>query len=300
MLNISRQILFCYLSNLMFLVVSSTACAQTKEGKLSVDEEQALVEKWYKAYDEIIDSIQVSQTPPTINSATNSAQAELKREIILSISNPAFLGRHGRVYLWTENGRPVVLSAIMSSLDANGSGRRHVTYEFNSLSQNPVTAGRNDRVYWNCTEPGVKWQSELEESRPSSNRTARLAQMRTIARDIEANIGANNFRLMTTPLYRYPIETPDLTDGAIFAFVNGTDPVIFLLIEARQDKWYLSCSPSNVGKISAKKGTKIIELFDYGRNGDIFQTRPWYQRYTAELRPGNDPNKILSQAWGNR
>ena len=74
----------------MFLVVSSTACAQTKEGKLSVDEEQALVEKWYKAYDEIIDSIQVSCS--TGNVPAGSANSSImKRQTILTLNNPQWL-----------------------------------------------------------------------------------------------------------------------------------------------------------------------------------------------------------------
>lgn len=286
---------FYCISTFLILILSTFANAQILEKKSGGDDEQALVERWHKAYDEIIDSIQIESFPPS-DGLSNTAKVELKRETILSISNPAFEGRHGRVYLWTENGRPVVLSAIMSTIDGRVNGNRLVTYEFNSLSQNPVTAARNDRTYWNCTEPGVKWQSDLEESLPSASRTARLTQMRSIARGIEAS----KFRLMTTPLYRYPVETPDVTDGAIFAFANGTDPGVFLLIEARQNKWYLACSPSNIKKISVKKGTQLIESFEYRANQNIFQTTPFYQVFVAQLRPANDPSRILRDAWLNQ
>jgi hypothetical protein len=41
-------------------------------------------------------------------------------------------------------------------------------------------------------------------------------------------------RLLTTPVYRYASEKQAVTDGALFAFARGTDPEVFLLIEARQ------------------------------------------------------------------
>jgi hypothetical protein len=41
-------------------------------------------------------------------------------------------------------------------------------------------------------------------------------------------------RLLTQPLYRYPAGEGDLLDGALFAIVLGTDPEIFLLLEARR------------------------------------------------------------------
>ncbi len=290
----------CNLCMFFVLVLSSTLQAQNNEKNSNGDEEQALVERWHKVYDEIIDSIQIAQSLPPNEGTNSSEKVELKRETILSISNPAFKGLHGRVYLWTDRGRPVILGSIKSANADEFPGNRRVRYAFNSLSQYPVTAGRNDKIYWNCEVPGVQWQSDLEASVPSSIRTIRLTQMRTIARDVNGE----QLRLLTTPLYRYPEETPDVTDGAIFGLArSGTNPRIFLLIEARHNKWYLSCAMSNVEKLSLMKGTKLIGSFDYVADHNIFQTKPWYQMVNAEQRPSNDPNTILFEAWtrnGNR
>jgi hypothetical protein len=40
-------------------------------------------------------------------------------------------------------------------------------------------------------------------------------------------------RRLTQPIYRYQSTTSELVDGAMFAFVLGTDPELFLLLEAR-------------------------------------------------------------------
>ncbi|MBI3862264.1 MAG: hypothetical protein HY290_10250 [Planctomycetia bacterium] len=43
-------------------------------------------------------------------------------------------------------------------------------------------------------------------------------------------------RLMSRPVYRYKQETPDALDGALFSFVEATDPEALLLLEARRGK----------------------------------------------------------------
>jgi hypothetical protein len=39
-------------------------------------------------------------------------------------------------------------------------------------------------------------------------------------------------RFLPRPLYRYKTERKDLIDGALFAFVQGTDPEVILVLEA--------------------------------------------------------------------
>lgn len=44
-------------------------------------------------------------------------------------------------------------------------------------------------------------------------------------------------RLLPRPLYRYQTNRDNLIDGALFAFVQGTDPEVVLVLEAtRRDK----------------------------------------------------------------
>ena len=63
--------------------------------------------------------------------------------------------------------------------------------------------------------------------------------MRRMARDFSARKTdrervTRELRLLTQPIYRYKSTDPKLLDGAMFAFVEGTDPEVLLLIEARQ------------------------------------------------------------------
>ena len=43
----------------------------------------------------------------------------------------------------------------------------------------------------------------------------------------------HRLRMLTTPIARYGKAGGTVEDGALFAFVEGTDPEVFLLIEAR-------------------------------------------------------------------
>jgi hypothetical protein len=41
---------------------------------------------------------------------------------------------------------------------------------------------------------------------------------------------------LSTPLYRYEKPPGDVLEGAVFAFVLGTDPELLLVLEARRDE----------------------------------------------------------------
>ena len=41
-------------------------------------------------------------------------------------------------------------------------------------------------------------------------------------------------RLLTQPIFRYASPQAGIIDGTMFAFVQGTDPEVFLQVEARQ------------------------------------------------------------------
>jgi hypothetical protein len=68
----------------------------------------------------------------------------------------------------------------------------------------------------------------------------RLRQMKTLASQFSSTMlgwRADNsdrevLRLLPQPLYRYESKRSDVLDGAVFAFVQGTDPESVLLIEA--------------------------------------------------------------------
>ncbi len=86
---------------------------------------------------------------------------------------------------------------------------------------------------------------------PAATPAQRLRQMRELAKEFTGRQtnrkGVDgDMRLLTQPICRYEGKEPPLIDGGLFAFVQGTDPEVVLLIEAPQidgkPQWQYSLS----------------------------------------------------------
>ena len=94
---------------------------------------------------------------------------------------------------------------------------------------------------WDCGKPGIVMQPLVDAPPPAASAPERLRQMRAAAKLLraeETNREGEVFqlRLLTQPIYRYVETSGDLVDGALFAYVQATDPDVLLLIEALRDE----------------------------------------------------------------
>ena len=158
---------------------------------------------------------------------------QLESKSLLSWSNPVAGSFHGSVFLWTAKGKPEVVASIYKKYEPLP---LHLGIEFHSLTESSATAERDGQAEWSPVRGGVKFRPVP--GAPGARRHAgpRLRQIRAIAAEFSATKTdrkrlARPLRLLTQPVYRY-----EITDngGALFAFVEGTDPEVFLLIEARK------------------------------------------------------------------
>lgn len=159
----------------------------------------------------------------------------------LSWSNPARKTSAGAMFLWTDSGRPKVALCVYPD------GTEVIDLEFQSLSEGPLTADSGDQLLWQPSESGLTWETIQLDQQPKKSPFQRLRQMRTIAREFSARLTPPNknpieLRLLETPVYRYklPKQAPALSftliDGAIFCFVQGTDPEVIVMLEAHEEK----------------------------------------------------------------
>src|SRR5205085_10594892 len=85
---------------------------------------------------------------------------------------------------------------------------------------------------------------------------ARLSQMRSMSGNFTAdktdrddNVSVQRMRLLTQPVFRYTSKAARVTDGALFAFVQGTDPEVLLLLEAQESDsgsaWHFALARMN-------------------------------------------------------
>jgi hypothetical protein len=153
----------------------------------------------------------------------------LEAKPLLFYTNPVrATDQHGTIFLWTDRGRPAVFGSVWSALNRTDSSLRNITHEWHSLVEEPdVQAVRGGQTDWTSGEPGIAWQSLDGETAPApaSSRAGRLSQMREIARGLTASITAeeaNELRLMTQPLYRYPEKTVKHQDRTLWTCERGT------------------------------------------------------------------------------
>jgi hypothetical protein len=161
-------------------------------------------------------------------------ELELHPEPLLQWSNPIGGSFHGSVFIWTEDGHPEVIASIYRKYVPTPP---HLGVEFHSLTGAIVSAERDGQPEW-FPAAGLAAPTPVPGApTPADSPAHRLRQLREMAREFTATKTDRKgvtrpLRLLTQPLYRYESPGHGVVDGALFTFVEGTDPEVFLLIEA--------------------------------------------------------------------
>ena len=161
---------------------------------------------------------------------------KLREEPIFKWSNPVS-GAKGAVFVWTSDGRPIALAKC----HLNSRNSYHLETAI-SISDNRPRMSEAGQVTWEPAEPGVKFETLEDLGAPAATEALRLAQMRRAVRefrfvdkwgeDAKTTGSEWELRLMPTPLLRYSSASEKIIDGALFAFVQGTNPEALVLVEA--------------------------------------------------------------------
>jgi hypothetical protein len=180
-------------------------------------------------------------------------------------------GQEGEAMMvvWPHNGRPI---AVASIYPWEGS----MNHEFDSLSRGTkLLAKDKDRVIWSPQTPGVEFKQVPGAPKPAKAPAERLLQMKGIAERFKAtmtgwaadNSDKESLRLLPRPLYRYDLANakepdPQLLDGGLFAYVQGTDPEVVLILEAigsaEKAEWHYACVRATSGGLEVKLGDDIV------------------------------------------
>jgi hypothetical protein len=161
------------------------------------------------------------------------AAAVLIADPILRWSNPVAQEDDAGLFLWTRQGRPEAAAQFFV--------RKNLwMHEFQSLSEGTFTVNWNGQTVWSPRQAGLKFEPIPDSPPPDRNATVRLRQMRTIADSFTAAVEFQydkdshyELRLLPRPVYRYRAGDGDALDGTLWAFVQGTNPEVLLLIESR-------------------------------------------------------------------
>jgi hypothetical protein len=160
---------------------------------------------------------------------------ELVRESRLKWSNPAASDVQGNLFVWTRDGRPLVVGCFMRWF----STRSVMQHEFHSLAEEPLKAKFHGDPVWATNQAGLKFADIPGAPAPAAGEAQRLLQLRKLAKEFSATAkyrkapDDTELRLLTQPLHRYAAPKQGVVNGGLFAFVRGTDPELFVLVEAR-------------------------------------------------------------------
>lgn len=169
-------------------------------------------------------------------SSEPSERLKFHPKSLLRWSNPVIGVIYGNVFVWTKNGRPEVIGSILQWYEPH----KHATHEFHSLSAGLVEGSHDGQLVWATQTPGLQLTPVPSGPAVADSPLVRQRQMRTIARQLKIKSTAKNgdqynLRLLSQPLFRYGDAKSNVVDGALFSFVQGTDPEVIVLIEARKD-----------------------------------------------------------------
>jgi hypothetical protein len=172
----------------------------------------------------------------------------------------------GATYIWTNRGRPI---AAVCCYPWYGD----ICDNFQSLAHVPIRAERDGKIAWQPKVAGVSFQKVPAAPVPADSAASRLRQMKSVARTFSATLlgwapgdpDREELRLLQQPVYRYESDERDLLDGALFAFVQGTDPEALLMLEAVPTgpgaddfEWKFAFARRTSGWLEARYGDQVI------------------------------------------
>ena len=191
---------------------------------------------------------------------------ELQPEPVLRWNNPVSRITDGTIFVWTLDGRPALAGQVFT----NNISWMH---ELVSLSGDPFSGYRGDEKVWDCDEPGLTFTKLAGAPVPAATETARLRQMRQLTKDFAASVDFKidyrdaetshyELRLLDKPILRY--KSTDVLDGGLFAYVQGTNPEVWLLLEVRGEgadaSWHYAFARMTGYAVQGKH--KGVEVFN--------------------------------------
>jgi hypothetical protein len=130
-----------------------------------------------------------------------------------------------------------------------------------------------DRGYhWSPSSTDLKFASIPKADPPAATEAARLIQMRNLMRRFSASEVAKGIpaelRLLSRPIDRYSDSDNDIADGAIFAFVHGTNPELLVFIEAHHDGWHYGDLRMAYAKLALRLDDAVVHNYEeFGGEG---------------------------------
>jgi len=207
----------------------------------------------------VAESIQIVDLP-------NVKAVPFVAEPILRYSDATRANSEAALWVWRDKGRPAAIVAT-EFYPSRADGPSWL-YEIASVSDRLISAKCENNLDWSAEQPGLSLQALANAGVPADRPARRLSQMKQLLRRFAAHEsavieGRIELRPLTNALQRYEDPESQLIDGGLFAFANGTNPEVFVLLEAHAvaggpNVWKYSLAQMTGGEVTVTlDGTEI-------------------------------------------
>ena len=230
------------------LIVVSLCCLLPMPGIAQTDEKQddlakkARAEKLLKWTRDFSD-----KTRMAVMVDGKEQLGELKVEPVMRYSDEPRFITDATLWVWSLNSRPVAIQKV----EVNDLNEVPLwTICFGSFAESNVDVRWPSGQTFKSTEAGWAFAPIPNAEAPAEGAAVRTLQMRALSRRFSGSVYSTvqkssiEMRLLPKPLLEYSDPETKQPLGAVFSFAsNGTNPTIFVVIEARKNKegqlgWY--------------------------------------------------------------
>lgn len=195
--------------------------------------------------------------------ADADAKEPAKPLVALRWANNTRGSEDGMTLLYVSEGRPLATACLYP-------WAKRLVHDFESISRGNIVARQDSQIVWQPKESGVKFAPIPDAPPPEATPAQRLRQMKSLAEQFQSSMlgwkadstDREELRLLPRPLYRYESKDAAILDGAVFAFVMGTDPESLLLIEAVKQgdsaAWEFAFARRTSGELEGRHQDKVV------------------------------------------
>ena len=211
--------------------------------------------------------------------ADDETKAPARPLVAMRWANNARGSEDGTTVLYVHEGRPLAVACLYP-------WEKQLARDFSVLSRVPIVARREGAVVWRPQQTDVKLADIPGAPPPERSPTQRLRQMKSLAEEFSSTLlgwksddsDREELRLLPRPLYRYETSGGETLDGAVFAFVMGTDPESLLVIEAAKQsnaaQWKFAFVRRTSGELEGRHRGQVV----------------WHAERFPEVRDPRKPN----------
>jgi hypothetical protein len=206
--------------------------------------------------------------------------------VALRWANNARGSEDGLTLLYIHAGQPLA-TACLYPWD------KKLVHDMESLSRGKIVGRYAGDIVWHPQEASVKFAPIPDAPEVAETPAQRLRQLRTLSEEFQSSMlgwkadstDREQLRLLPRPLYRYETKDGPILDGAVFAFVMGTDPESLLLIEAVKGdsgiaKWEFAFARRTSGELEGRHKEKVV----------------WHADRYPGMKDPNQPRLSIGQA----